>query len=57
MAASTDPQPEFSRLVPVDRQLAVALDPYPRAPGAVLPEEPRTAEGPFAALESLKRGR
>ncbi len=48
----------------VAQQLAIALDPYPRAPGATLPEEPRAgaggaraAEGPFAALESLKRGR
>ncbi len=57
MAASTEPQPEFSRLVPVDRQLAIAFDPYPRAPRAALPEGPRAAEGPFAALESLKRGR
>ncbi len=48
----------------VAQQLAIALDPYPRAPGAALPEElragaggARAAEGPFAALESLKRGR
>ncbi len=48
----------------VAQQLAIALDPYPRAPEAALPEEPRAgaggaraAEGPFAALESLKRGR
>ena len=48
----------------VAQQLAIALDPYPRAPGAALPEEPRAgaggaraAEGPFAALESLKRQR
>ncbi len=39
------------------QQLAIALDPYPRAPGAALPEAPRAAEGPFAALEPLKRGR
>ncbi len=46
------------------QQLAIALDPYPRVPGVALPEEPRAgaggaraAEGPFAALESLKRGR
>ncbi len=46
------------------QQLAIALDPYPRAPGVALPEEPRAgaggaraAEGPFAALGSLKRGR
>ncbi len=48
----------------VAQQLAIALDPYPRGPGAALPEEPRAgaggvraAAGPFAALESLKRGR
>ncbi len=71
MAASAEPQPEFSRLVPVDRlgealaqQLAIALDPYPRAPGVALPEAPRAgaggaraAGGPFAPLESPKRGR
>ena len=37
-------------------QLALALDPYPRAPDAVLPdvsEEP--AAGPFDALERLRR--
>ena len=32
-------------------QLALALDPYPRAPGAVLPEVPdEPAEQPFDAL-------
>ncbi len=48
----------------VAQQLAIALDPYPRAPEAALPEErragaggARAAEGPFAALESLKHGR
>ncbi len=41
----------------VAQQLAITLDPYPRAPRAALPEEPRAAEGPFAALESVKRGR
>ncbi len=42
----------------VAQQLAVALDPYPRAPGAVL-EAPGLAEGPqgaFAVLEALRRG-
>ncbi len=45
-------------------QLALALDPYPRAPGAVLPDEvaaepeepPEPAISPFAALAAL-RGR
>jgi hypothetical protein len=42
----------------VAQQLSLALDPYPRAPGAAL--DPRwtggeVAEGPFAALAKLKR--
>jgi uncharacterized metal-binding protein YceD (DUF177 family) len=40
-------------------QLALALDPYPRAPGAILPAEDEAgaaARGPFAALAAL-RGR
>jgi hypothetical protein len=48
----------------VAEQLALALDPYPRAPGAVLPEAAEAgtpgeakAESPFAVLESLKRGK
>ena len=37
-------------------QLALALDPYPRAPGAVLPEVPdEPAEQPFDALGALRR--
>ena len=43
------------------QQLALALDPYPRAPGAAIPQAARdetrarpTAEGPFAPLSSLK---
>ena len=37
-------------------QLALALDPYPRAPDAVLPEIPDDPEAqPFAALASLRR--
>ncbi len=37
-------------------QLALALDPYPRAPGAELPDlEGETASGPFAALAKLHR--
>ncbi len=43
----------------VAEELALALDPYPRAPGAVF-EEPTEQEGetksnPFAALEKLKK--
>ena len=48
----------------VAQQLALALDPYPRAPGAVLPEAAEAgtpgetgAESPFAVLKSLKPGK
>nr|WP_246514385.1 DUF177 domain-containing protein [Neoroseomonas soli] len=45
----------------IAEQLSLALDPYPRAPGAVLPggeegEEPPPT-GPFAALSALRRPR
>ncbi len=37
-------------------QLALALDPYPRAPGAELPDlEGDAASGPFAALAQLRK--
>jgi uncharacterized metal-binding protein YceD (DUF177 family) len=36
-------------------QLALALDPYPRKPGAVLPEEAEAPTSPFAALDALRR--
>jgi len=37
-------------------QLALALDPYPRKPGAELPEEASpAAENPFARLAALRR--
>jgi uncharacterized metal-binding protein YceD (DUF177 family) len=37
-------------------QLALALDPYPRAPGAVLPDSAEEHEAqPFAALAALRR--
>jgi hypothetical protein len=42
---------------PILEELALALDPYPRAPGAELPrtEEPAApVEGPFAVLSKLK---
>jgi uncharacterized metal-binding protein YceD (DUF177 family) len=49
----------------VAQHLSLALDPYPRKPGASLPDEyaagPQGAEGghvkPFAGLGALKRGR
>jgi uncharacterized metal-binding protein YceD (DUF177 family) len=39
------------------QQLSLALDPYPRAPDAELPEDPgaAAAHGPFAALAKLRR--
>lgn len=41
----------------VAEQLALALDPYPRAPGAVLPAEAADeAERPMAALAKLRPG-
>ena len=40
----------------VAEQLALALDPYPRAPGAALPPEATDASaGAFAALAALRR--
>jgi uncharacterized metal-binding protein YceD (DUF177 family) len=36
-------------------QLALALDPYPKRPGAVLPEEEALSPNPFAALAALHR--
>lgn len=40
----------------VAEQLALALEPYPRAPGAVLPPEAQDASAdPFAALAALRR--
>ena len=38
-------------------QLALALDPYPRSPGAVLPEEAQDDGNPFAALLKSQPGR
>ncbi|HEX7388807.1 MAG TPA: DUF177 domain-containing protein [Acidiphilium sp.] len=41
----------------IAEQLALALDPWPRKPDAVLPDPGEArAEGPFAALAALKRG-
>lgn len=39
----------------VAQALSLALDPYPRAPGATLPESSQAVEeGPFAKLKALK---
>ena len=35
-------------------QLALALDPYPRSPGAELPDSVAAAPGPFQALAALR---
>jgi len=40
----------------VAQQLALALDPFPRRPGAVLPADPDPPAGPFAVLGRLKPG-
>lgn len=43
---------------PVIEEFALAIDPYPRAPGVVFQPEPEPDEGrenPFAALKSLKK--
>ena len=36
-------------------QLALVLDPYPRRPGALLPEAEAAPPGPFAGLGALRR--
>ena len=61
--ADDPPEPLGDGLVDVGeivtQQLALALDPYPRAPGSELPAEaaPATpAESPFRALAALKAG-
>lgn len=41
----------------VAQQLALAIDPYPRAPGAELPTPAEGARGPFAGLSPAPRGR
>jgi uncharacterized metal-binding protein YceD (DUF177 family) len=40
-------------------QLALALDPYPRKPGAIFepPQDVKQEEGPFAVLAQLTKGR
>jgi uncharacterized metal-binding protein YceD (DUF177 family) len=52
-------QHEIDLAAPVLEELTLALDPYPRAPGAefdVLPEEAAIRDNPFAVLEKLKTG-
>ncbi|MBV9776353.1 MAG: DUF177 domain-containing protein, partial [Acetobacteraceae bacterium] len=39
----------------VSEQLALALDLYPRRPGALLPEAEAAPPGPFAGLGALRR--
>jgi uncharacterized metal-binding protein YceD (DUF177 family) len=49
----------YDLAVPVLEELALALEPYPRAPGVAFepPPDPDAAElHPFAALKSLKTG-
>jgi hypothetical protein len=49
----------YDLAVPVLEELALAIEPYPRAPGVAFepPPDPDAAEvHPFAALESLKTG-
>jgi hypothetical protein len=38
--------------------MSLALDPYPRKPGATVevPEESKAKEGPFSALSKLRPG-
>jgi uncharacterized metal-binding protein YceD (DUF177 family) len=50
--------PRYDLAAPLLEEFLLAIDPYPRAPGAALPESPETAapvrENPFAALKALK---
>jgi uncharacterized metal-binding protein YceD (DUF177 family) len=50
--------PALDLAAPLLEELSLALDPYPKAPGAAFeapPEPPEPADNPFAALEALKR--
>ena len=61
-----DPEPDTPDQIPFEgavidlgeaavEQLALALDPYPRKPGAALPDDAATeAPGPFSALSRLR---
>ena len=66
--AEPDPQSEWDDIEPVEngeidlgelavQYLALALDPYPRKPGAVLPEVDGKVkrQNPFSVLDGLKR--
>jgi len=63
LAAAEDEAPEeiesldYDLAGPLLEELSLAIDPYPRAPGVTFEspaDETRSAEGPFAALKSLK---
>ncbi|MBM3485513.1 MAG: DUF177 domain-containing protein [Alphaproteobacteria bacterium] len=59
-----DPEPLYEDRIDIGEviaeELALALDPYPRAPGQAFVEPPATGEerpdSPFAALAALKKG-
>jgi len=51
-------QPVLDLAAPLLEELSLALDPYPKAPGAAFdapPEPSAPADNPFAVLEKLKR--
>jgi|SRR5215469_11709847 len=50
--------PVYDLGTPLREELALAIDPYPRAPGVAFeaPADDDQAESPFAALGKLKRG-
>lgn len=50
--------PAYDLGTPLREELALAINPYPRAPGVAFepPEDDDHPESPFAALERLKRG-
>ncbi len=65
-AEDPDPEPDAIDQIPYDgsaidlgeaavEQLALALDPYPRSPGAEMPAAAEETPGPFNALAALRR--
>ena len=50
--------PVYDLGTPLREELALAIDPYPRAPGVAFeaPADDGQRESPFAALGKLKRG-